>query len=96
MEAEVFIKIRAWKNFEELEESLSLPELDFLLKALHEDKKETQVFQAALQGIDLSKHYGSNTEARRKAVERRAAERLAGGKDAYERQEFAELGISFE
>lgn len=95
MEAEAFIKIGAWKNFEDLEESLSLPELDFLLKTVREDKKETQVFQAAIQGIDLSKHYGNDVEARRKAVEKRAAERLAGGKDAYERQEFAELGIDF-
>lgn len=96
MEAEVFIKIRAWKNFDDLEESLSLPELDFLLKAVREDEKETKVFQAAMQGVDLSKHMNNPIEDKRKEIERRAAERIAGGMDNLERQEFAEFGITFE
>lgn len=96
LEGEVFIKIGAWKNIEELEESLSLPELDFFLKALRESQKETNVFLAAIQGIDLNKHYGNNVEDKRKEIERRAAERIAGSAEALESQEFAGLGIGFE
>lgn len=95
LEAEVFIAIRAWKNFEDLEESLTLPELDFLLKTIREDKKETHVFLAAIQGIDLKKHYGDPVEEKRRDIERRAAEKLHG-KEAVERQDFAEFGIEFE
>lgn len=95
LEAEVFIAIRAWKNFEDLEESLTLHELDFLLKQIREDKKDTKVFLAAIQGIDLNKHYGDPVEEKRKEIERRAAEKLHG-KEAVQRQEFEEFGISFE
>jgi flagellar biosynthesis chaperone FliJ len=96
LETEVFIKVRAWKNYDDLEDSLSLPELDTLLLAIREDEKETKVFQAAMQGVDLSKHINNPVEDKRREIERRAAERIAGGMDAVERQEFAEFGITFE
>jgi hypothetical protein len=42
-----------WKNFEELEESISMPELLSILEASRKDKNEEKEFQAALQGIKL-------------------------------------------
>lgn len=94
LEAEVFINIRAWKNFEDLEDSLTLPELDFLLKTIREDKRETQVFNAALQGVDLNKNYNNPVEEARREAERNAAVRLLGEEEV-QRQEFAGFGIEF-
>lgn len=88
--------MRAWRNFDELEDSLSLPELDVILKQIRDDEKDTKVFQAAMQGIDLAKHYDNPIEEKKRDIERRAAERIAGSVEAVERQEFAEFGISFE
>jgi hypothetical protein len=96
LEAEVFLAIGAWKNFEDLEESLTLPELDLLLQTIRNDKKETNVFLAAIQGIDLNKHYSNPVKDKIKEIEERAAIRAAGGQDEYDRHEFAEFGIEFE
>lgn len=65
------------------------------MKTIREDKKETNVFLAALQGVDLNKHYNNPVEDKRAEIERRAAVRAAGSEEAYERQEFAEFGIDF-
>lgn len=43
-----------WKNYDELEESLSIDELLFTLNADRKSKREKQRFLAAIQGIDLS------------------------------------------
>lgn len=64
------------------------------MKTIREDKKETHVFFASLQGVDLNKYYSNPVEEKRKEIERRAAEKTLG-KDGLERQEFAELGIDF-
>jgi len=45
-----------WKNFDELESSLSLPELISLLTAKREQDKNHQIFLASLQGIDLTEN----------------------------------------
>lgn len=95
LEAEVFIKVRAWKNFEELEESLTLAELDLLLSTIREDQKQTNVFLAGIQGIDLNKYYGDPVEEKRKEIERGVMMKIHGG-EAVERQEFSEFGISFD
>lgn len=42
-----------WKDYEELENSLSMPELTAVLVAKRESKFEEQKFLAALQGVDL-------------------------------------------
>jgi hypothetical protein len=96
LEAEVFYKVKCWKNFDDLEEHLNLPELDALLKVIREDEKETKVFQAAMQGIDLTKHFDNPIEDKKREIERRAAERIAGSAEAADRQDFAAFGISFE
>jgi translation initiation factor 1 (eIF-1/SUI1) len=48
-----------WKDYEDLEENLSMPELTSTLTALRESKHRDQKFFAAIQGIDLDKN--SNT-----------------------------------
>lgn len=77
-----------------MEESITLAELDLALQAVRRDQKETRVFQAAIQGIDLDKYAENSVEEKRKEVERRAKERMLGFAEV-ERQEFADFGISF-
>lgn len=95
LEAEVFLLGR-WKNFEELEESISLPELDFILKHKREREHNEQKFAAALQGVDLDKDAKNSVEERLEKVQRAAAVRLAGGEEEFERLELQELGFGFQ
>lgn len=54
LEAEVFMT-GIWKNFEELEESISMPELLLILSTKRDLDYEEKKFNAALQGVDLDK-----------------------------------------
>jgi hypothetical protein len=53
-----------WKNYEELENSVSLPELTSILVAKHDKDQQDRKFFAALQGVDLDKESGSSDEPR--------------------------------
>jgi translation initiation factor 1 (eIF-1/SUI1) len=48
-----------WKDFEDLESNLSMPELTATLNAMRESEHREQKFLAAIQGIDLDKNSGS-------------------------------------
>lgn len=84
-----------WKSFDDLEEYLSLPELEMILKAKREREKQERYFLASIQGIDLSKNEESDVQRKLEEARRRAAIKLHGV-EAVERQEFAELGFDFE
>lgn len=45
-----------WKNYEELEEELSVDELLATLNAIRKNKYEEQKFLAMMQGIDISEN----------------------------------------
>lgn len=90
----MFVKVGAWKNVDELEDNLTLAELDLLLKSIRKDQNETRVFQAAIQGIDLNKYATNSVEEKRKEIERNAKEAVYGYAEV-EKQEFADYGISF-
>lgn len=45
-----------WKNFDELEEYISYPELSAMVEAQRERDKRNMKFQAALQGVDFDKN----------------------------------------
>jgi hypothetical protein len=47
-----------WKDYEELEDSLSMPELTAILVAKREQDYNEKKFFAAIQGIDLDKESG--------------------------------------
>lgn len=55
LESEVFL-LGIWKNYDELERSLALPELMSLLSQKRENDYENKKFLAAIQGIDLDKN----------------------------------------
>lgn len=75
LEAEAFLATPgAWKNFEEMELSLSLDELEAILEAAHEREHRQNKFYAALQGVDLDKGKNDNKE-RFEAIKRRVEAR---------------------
>jgi hypothetical protein len=73
LEAEAFLT-GIWKNFEELEESLSMPELTLLLSTKRDLDYQQKKFDAAMQGVDLEEGNKSN------AWEEMKARVFSGGK----------------
>jgi hypothetical protein len=59
IESEVFL-LGIWKDYEELEKSLSMPELMATLSSRRELDYEEKKFLAAIQGVDLDKESGSS------------------------------------
>lgn len=60
LETEVFL-LGIWKDYEDLETSLSLPELVATLNAKREDDYTNKKFLAAIQGVDLDKESGHSS-----------------------------------
>lgn len=60
LESEVFL-LGIWKDFEELETSLSMPELTSILNVKRDEDYSHKKFLAAMQGVDLDK--GNKTNA---------------------------------
>lgn len=52
-----------WKDYEELEQNLSMPELTAILVAKRKSDHDNRKFLAAIQGVDLGDS-GDNTEKR--------------------------------
>lgn len=84
-----------WKNFDELEESVNLPELDMILAQKRKEEEARQKFAAAIEGINLGEQT-SEVQARIEEVKHRAAAKLAGGERELERMELADLGFGVE
>lgn len=59
LEAEVFL-LGIWKDYEQLESSLSMPELLATLASKRELDYQEKKFLAAIQGVDLDKQSGKN------------------------------------
>lgn len=76
LESEVFL-LGIWKDYEELESSLSMPELTATLSAKREDEYNHKKFLAAMQGVDLDKESGKQN-----AWEEMKARVFSGGKAA--------------
>lgn len=57
LEAEVFL-LGIWKDYEELETSLSMPEMTATLEAKRKIDYSDKKFLAAIQGVDLEKESG--------------------------------------
>lgn len=74
LEAELFL-IGKWKDYEDLETSLSMPELIATLEAKRHADYENKKFFAAIQGIDMDKN---NADAN--AWEKMKAKVFSGGK----------------
>lgn len=55
IESEIFL-LGIWKDYNELETSISMPELTAILQAKRESEYEDKKFLAAMQGVDLDKN----------------------------------------
>lgn len=75
LESEVFI-LGIWKDYKELEESLSMPELIATLASRRELEYEEKKFLAAIQGVDLEE----NNDKGQKEWEAMKARVFSGGK----------------
>lgn len=91
LEAEVLL-IGTWKNVEELEEALSLPELESLRGAIYDREQRHNRFMAAIKGIDLDE--GESGKDKFEEVKRKAEARLAGKSE--EELTLADMGIDIE
>lgn len=61
LESEAFL-IGIWKDYDELEQSLSMPELTATIKIKRELDYSDKKFAAAMQGVDLDKNSGTGNE----------------------------------
>ncbi len=78
MEAEAFL-LGIWKDYEDLETSLSMPELIATLNSKRDADYNEKKFLAAIQGVDLDKQTGKADE---NAWEKLKAKVFSGGKTA--------------
>lgn len=77
MEAEAIL-VGPWKNFEELEESINIDELNLILKAAHEREHRHTKVLAALKGIDIDKADSESAKSKFEKAQLRAQARIAG------------------
>ncbi|QIN94027.1 hypothetical protein PP459_gp207 [Streptomyces phage Wakanda] len=82
-----------WKNFDELEENITVDELNHILDAAREQEYERKKFAAALKGIDLDEDKRSNGDTPSFDDIKRRAEAKARGMTE-EQIEFADIGIA--
>jgi len=96
MEAEVFL-LGMWKNFDELEENISIDELAVILEASRKKDRQDKEFAAALKGIKLDSQDTDEENENITPYERavRKAKAIASGMGE-EEYEFAELGFGVE
>lgn len=90
MEAEVFL-LGHWKNFEEIEDNLTLDELQSILEASREQEYRRNKFAAALKGIDLDAQ-NKDSDSSFEEIKRRAEAKLRGISE--EEIEFSDIGIA--
>ena len=82
-----------FKNFDDLEESLNLNELETLLDKARDVEHDRMRFAASLKGIDLDKGQAKSEEERFNEVKRKAEAQLRGMSE--EELEFEQIGITF-
>jgi hypothetical protein len=77
LETEVFI-LGIWKNFDELESSISMPELMAILESRRELDYNEKKFLAAMQGVDLDEASKKNEPDPWEAMKARVAAKTSG------------------
>jgi hypothetical protein len=81
-----------WKNFDELEENITVDELNHILEAAREQEYERKKFAAALKGIDLDGKKRDEDTPSFEDIKRRAEAKARGMTE--EQIEFGEIGIA--
>jgi hypothetical protein len=67
-----------WKNFDELESSISMSELMVILESTRELDYNEKKFLAAMQGVDLDEQSGKTKEDPWEAMKARVASQISG------------------
>lgn len=80
-----------WKDYEELENSLSMAELNATLAAKRNADYAQQKFFAALQGVDLDKHNGGAKEETKSFQDFAAKVKEKNGIDSPVTPDFADI-----
>jgi hypothetical protein len=88
LESEVFL-LGIWKDYEELEKSLSMPEILATLSAKRELDYQEKKFLAAIQGVDIDKESGKSN-----AWEEMKARVFSGGKTSDSNDILAYQGVT--
>lgn len=83
-----------WKNVEDLEESLSLPELQIILTASREKEHRHHKFLAALKGVDLDEGQ-STAKEKFDEIQSRVNAKLHGDR-AVQNAEYNAFGLDIE
>lgn len=83
-----------WKNFDELEENLTIEELNAILDAARKKENDARRFAAALKGVDYDRATeGEEYDPVEKA--KRQAQEIITGK-SMEQLDFEDIGIGVE
>jgi hypothetical protein len=77
LESEAFL-LGIWKDYEDLETSLSMSELTAILEAKRESDYADKRFLAAIQGVDLDAQTGKKEEDPWEAMKARVAAKVSG------------------
>jgi len=84
-----------WKDYEELEESISMPELTATLKAMYKVEGRKNKFIAAMQGVDLEAENNSSDSTEKPStfqdIQARAISKLTNNENV---AGAAQLGIT--
>jgi hypothetical protein len=93
LEAELML-LGIWKNIQELEDNVTLEEMQIILDAAREKDYQHQKFLAALKGINLDEQSGADIRSKFDAVQERANARLRG--ENAEDASWESLGLDIE
>ena len=77
LESEIFV-LGIWKNFDELESNISMPELMIILESTRDLDYNEKKFLAAMQGVDLDEQSGKKDEDPWEALQARVAAKVSG------------------
>jgi hypothetical protein len=77
LESEVFL-LGIWKNYDELESNISMPELMAILESKRDLDYTEKKFLAAMQGVDLDEASGKQEEDPWEAMKARVAAQVSG------------------
>lgn len=77
LESELFL-LGIWKNYDELESNISMPELMAIIESRRELDYNEKKFLAAMQGVDLDEASGRQEEDPWEAMKARVAAKVSG------------------
>lgn len=77
LESEIFM-LGIWKNYDELESNISMPELMAILESIRDLDYAEKKFLAAMQGVDLDEASGKQEQDPWEAMKARVAAQVSG------------------